>query len=294
MFWVMMLLNILVIALPVHAKAAGKCITLNQSTSYKYNLDGKGAKEKIKYTVKCLDESSEIYEHTYAVKVYVNGKCFYQKTLKTWSESPVRVMITDVNSSDGKLELLILEGDSLSFAWTSNIKHIRYYKYESGKISYVQDIAALFKKGYTSKFNTIHGVSYYDDGKFFILDGKGNLKANVCLQFGAEEFQHLRRTVTLKNGKFTVKTVADSKLVSTDLINYKMIRNLNAYTTAGGKKVAVVLKKGKKVTVTGVYRTGKGKLYYKVKYGEKYGYVSPSTFIKNVQQLGCLHVGGWY
>lgn len=268
------------------ASAAGtQCVTLKPSKTYSYNLDGKGAKEKIKYTI-TQGEADSNYCYTYDINVTVNGKSFYKKALKAW-ETPVRILLTDVDTRDKQKEILILEGESLNEYWTSDIKKISYYRYKSGKMSYVQDLADLFKKGFEKKLNTIHGVS--NKGNFLKMDGKGKLSANVCLQFSFSDYKHFQRTVVLKNGKFSVSKLS-SVNIQKEANNYTMVKSVKMYTTAGGKKVAATIKKKKTAIVTGIYRNSKGTLYFIVKYGGKKGYVSPSTFLKNAAQHGCLHV----
>lgn len=284
----LMIMAIIFFVLPTQAKAAGKCNTLSKGKTYNYNLDGKGASEKIKYGVSPGSKLSD-GRRNYTVKVFVNSKTVYNKTFKSYDSNPVRIIVSDVNTSDKKMELLILEGESLFDSWTSQINHIRYYTYASGKTTYVQDLVSLFKSGYSSKVDGIHGLSD-SSGKYFSVNGKGGLTAKVCLKFAEDDYKHLQRTVTLKNGKFTIKTIADSNFSDLDCNNYKMKKDLKAYTTAGGKKAAFTMKKGKKVLVTGVYRTSKGALYFKVKYNGKYGYVSPSTLIKSAAAQECLHI----
>jgi hypothetical protein len=178
--------------------------------------------------------------------------------------------------------------DVLDDYWSSEMKNIRYYRYQSGKMTYMQNLATLLKSDFESNYYSLHGMSD-EEGKFLELDGKGHLSADLCLQFSDFDYKHCTRTLTLKDGKFSVNTSSSLTCLEPEYNDYKVQKSMKIYATAGGKTVAATLKKGKKVYVTGIYKNSKGKLYFKVKYEGKTGYTDPSILMKNAEMLGCLH-----
>jgi hypothetical protein len=272
---------------------------LEKSKTYQYDLDGNGSKEKIQYTAKLHSTDNKREKCKFDVDITVNGKSFYNKTLTgewskywedevVWSLIPVKILITDTDMSDKQMELLVIEGSGLDDYWLSEMKNIRYYRYQSGKMTYMQNLATLLKSDFESNYYSLHGMSD-EEGKFLELDGKGHLSADLCLQFSDFDYKHCTRTLTLKDGKFSVNTSSSLTCLEPEYNDYKVQKSMKIYTTAGGKTVAATLKKGKKVYVTGIYKNSKGKLYFKVKYEGKTGYMDSSILMKNAEMLGCLH-----
>lgn len=274
----------LLLAWPISASAASnKCYVLSPSKNYSYNLDGKGKKETISYTITTQKQNYEDYN---TVTVKVNNGVIYKKTAKY---DDFAVIVTDVNTQDKQMELLIVQTDMSRIWWNGKmsggfwgqgIKSIRYYTYSSGKVKFRQDLATVFKSKFAKK--DVYTLHFYDEKTAFKVTGKGTIEMILCLQVGSEknsyggsqfDYQHIVRTLKLKNGKFTAVTKKEYTLQKY-MPELYLSQNTKVLAKAGGKKVAYTIKKGGYMKVIGIYRTSKGKLYLKVSNkNKKTGYI---------------------
>lgn len=286
---VIMLIIGIAISFPQKIKAAEKKVyeTLKDSKTYYYNLDQKGKKESIKVTSlsKEYEENHQIY-HDWNVTVTVNRKAIYNKKFERHrSDSPVKVMVTDVDKQDKQMELLIIEGDSMYLDWVADIKHIYYYQYKTGKVKRKQDLATIVKKGIPNIYN-LHGMK---KNAFLATNGNKEIYTKLCLKIPNFDYVHLKLKLALKNGKFVRPSAREYALVD-GIIMFTMKRNLTAYTKAGGKEKAFTIKKGEAVGPCRIYFSKNKKIYLKVKdKNGKTGYIDPQK-ASVAEQDGTNHV----
>lgn len=274
------------------ASKSAVCETLKPSKTYYYNLDKKGKKEKIKYTLKKSDsKSSSAYDYTAIVSI--NGKQVYKKTLKGFYDIPFLIMVTDTNANDNQMELMIMESKGgFNDVWYSDIDNLYYYQYKNGKAVRKQNLASLYRKNIKSDSpenmleTQIHGMKAKS---YLTVSGKGELYARICFYHSNFNFIHLKGKLKLKNGKFKFLAKELNILDTKTADNlYLALKDTNVYTKPGGNKKAYIIKAGEYIDPYAIHLTSKGKIYLKVRNSKgKTGYIDPSKV--SIQLRGTHH-----
>ena len=293
-FMMVMVLMLLVIPpVPIQAATSPVKAVLKPAKTYQYDLDKDGKKEKIKYTVtEKAVTGGGYYNYKYTAQVTINGKSIYKKSI-THHTNPFEVIITDVDSKDKQMEILILEGhvnepEGNPDMWTSDMKNIYYYQYSKGKAIRKQNLATLFKKQF-KKVYSIHGIKnkVYFDG-----NGKGELSAKLCINGKPNfDFLHVKVKLNLVKGKFVVSKTNTYNLLDKDKYYYfRPTKNITVYKKPGRKDKAYTIKKGQRIYPSELYVMKSGKIYLHIKdkAGRK-GYIDPQK-VKTYDD-GTFHVG---
>ena len=287
-FIMVMMMLLAIPPVPVQAAANPVKVVLKNAKTYKYDLDKDGKKEKIKYTVS-KKEVAGTYESRYTAQVTVNGKSIYKKSLMGYA-TRFKVFITDVDSKDKQMEILIVEGDmDASYMWTSDMENIYYYQYSKGKAVRKQNLVTLFKKQF-KKIDSIHGIKkkVYFDG-----NGKGELSVKLCLNAKPNfDFLHVKAKLNLVKGKFVVTQANTFSLLDKrdGSDRFRPKKNITVYKKPGKTDKAYTVKKGQKIYLLKLYRMKSGKIYLHIKdaAGRK-GYIDPQK-VKTYDD-GTAHVG---
>ena len=113
----MILLAAVLTALPGNADAASlKMKKLKAGKTYKIDLNG-GKKEKVKYTVKEVNESTQRF------KLYVNGKVVFKKDIDDWSLIS-SVKTVDFIKKDKYTEIFVDVAGSYSNWWFFVLRYV--------------------------------------------------------------------------------------------------------------------------------------------------------------------------
>ncbi|MBQ6361668.1 MAG: hypothetical protein IJJ25_11080 [Lachnospiraceae bacterium] len=235
LFTVLFAALMLVILLPGHADAASlKMKKLKAGKTYKINLNG-GKKEKVKYTVK------EISDSTQRFTLYVNKKAVYTKVLDEWSVVN-SVKTVDFISKDKYKEILVDIGGGYSNWWVFVLRYVSPKK-----------VIAC------TEFTNVKGkmcpldISRIDSG-VYKNTGKNKLYLQNDTPFRNENFgcYHILAPIKLKSGK--MKAVAESKYKLTGVKDYteslfggkyyKLKKEMVLYKSASFKKELKTLEAG--------------------------------------------------
>ena len=112
---------------------------LKINKTYKYNLDQKGAKEKVK-VVREEDEDEDIY-----MTLYINDKAVVSNVYYGTA------FVIDANKKDKQMEIIVAGGVE-----ASKLERITYYRYRGGKLKKIQNLENLIRKKYAAKYEAIN------------------------------------------------------------------------------------------------------------------------------------------
>lgn len=236
---------------------------LQPNKIYQYNLDQKGAKEKIKVVKEDIDDISD------SITLYINDKAVASNVENG------EVCIIDTNKKDKQMEVLIQKN-----AYYYERSAMTYYRYKNGKLKKVQTLGSVAKKKFKN-LSGIHGVTY--DDYDFAIDGKGNLKYVACLRLSnGLDFVHINDTMQMKNGKFVASSKKSFTINYTGIDKYpNRAKGTNkVYQKPGSSKVIYKLKDKERFYKTGIYLKNRNTLYVKVKIKKtnKTGYINNKNF----------------
>ncbi len=290
-------------------QAASKNITnISPNKTVSLQLDGKGAKEEVRYSVstKTVDSADgKTTDTVKSVNLTINGKSIFEKSYKNESElgPKVKLVVTDINKKDKQKDLFFGTtkgtGGSDAGVWEELI-HITY---DQGKVTKdpllktLKDIKSPAGKKYkwdlSGRKHLLNPIESYEHSHFtnggLKVDGKGTVQWGVCLTTGGEnpQWMHGYISLKLKSGKLTAANYPAGKLINT---NGKLRKNLALYKKAGKSTKAATIAKGKKVKITEFKFVNK-KVYFKVKYSKKQGWISESELkkISKINSYKCYH-----
>ena len=231
----MILLAAVLTALPGNADAASlKMKKLKAGKTYKIDLNG-GKKEKVKYTVKEVNESTQRF------KLYVNGKVVFKKDIDDWSLIS-SVKTVDFIKKDKYTEIFVDVAGSYSNWWFFVLRYVSPKK-----------VIAC------TKFTNVEGemcplnTSRTDSGTYKNT-GKNKLYVQSETPFYNSNFgcYYILAPVKLKSGK--IKAVTESKYKLTGVSNYtpayfggkyyKLKKKMVLYKSASFKTELKTLKAG--------------------------------------------------
>ncbi len=218
--------------------------TLHENTVYRYDLNGDGIEETIKYQV---TENEE--QHTATLKLYIDKKLCLTKKDDGLS---FHMYLLDLNKSDNSLDLFIqtsMESDC--------IKNAFFVQYDGNKITH--NIA--FKAENMAKNFDIFRYSIVKTdgaGRFtLLLDTPVYSNAAGCY-FCYASFQVQDNKISMiPASTFTLEKHSKE-------YQYKAVKVFTVYSEAGTKKIAYKVKKGEKVTIDKLYIAKTGKVYFRV------------------------------
>lgn len=261
-----------VTGLPTQAASKPKITKIKAGTETKIQLDGKGNKEKVKLTVKKKwsepeeEYGGEICSST--VTLTINGKQVLKKTYKTeWEAATVQLVVSDVKTSDKYKDLFL---GVYNYDWSGDYLDLVRITYKNGKATKDQLLKTL---------KAIKSPKLAKDIEHNDMSGRGYMLNPI------EACEGLTKGDLKVNGDGTIKWHVC--LYTETGVSGKPKKKLTLYKTAGGSKKVVTVAKGKKVKMTQFKFVDK-KLYVKIKYGEKTGWVSKSA-LKAFEWADTLH-----
>lgn len=279
------LLNSLIVPVQAANKVKISRISANRTTNLQ--LDGKGGKEKVKLTYKKGN-----------VRLTINGKTVLNKNYKysmEWDQPKVELIMTDVNTRDKEKDLFLAV---YNLEWCGTYQELIRVTYRSGKI-YIDPLlktlksikspkisnkfADMSKRGYM--LNPIESCKGLTKGDLIVL-GNGTVKWHVCLFSGTAGYFHGYITLQLKSGRLKASHYPSGTITEMS-VSGTLKGNLSIYNRAGSSKKVATISKGKKVTVIG-FTFVKNRLYMKVQYGKRNGWVSQNA-LKSLRWDGTLH-----
>lgn len=241
---------------------------LKKDKVYEYNLDQKGAKEKVKVT---KDSKG-------GVLLSINNKIVLSDLGKRGA-----VFIVDTNRSDKQMEILITDN-----YWenTQEDLALKYYRYSEGELKKIQDLENVAKAKY-KKIEATHGAS---SKRVLTTDQKGNLTLGICLRVENHvnyDYLHFNDNFILKNGKFVISKIKTFKIKNRDVSSSKGSNKV--YKKPGNKKVLFQLKDKEEFYCEEVYIQSNSVYYIKIKTKKgKIGYIKNGQF--KAYNLGTDHV----
>lgn len=257
-----------------HSVSAASSIPVDLKTGYTYTYyDVTGDGKKDKFTVKLVRLSSYIGQSYYnAVYLSVNGKGQYIEP--QYAYAPLYSLKARLYIFDNARPLLYIGAESDNdHRYTNGI-----LRYENGKWRYLLDMTKTFGD-----------YKQYVRGE--VIDNNGNnLKVRYEIMCWTIGFGRLDYTYTYKNG--VLKPASSyGKIIyyhtmynrGRTLVANKLIR---AYNKCGGGGTSFVLRKGNKAVVQ-KWRYAGGRLYIRLKYGSKTGWINgqkQKAFVSSEQQ----------
>lgn len=280
-----------------HAESV-KSYTLTAGKQKVIQLDGKGAKEKIKYTVKDAatgetnEYEQEYYQHTLALTI--NGDVVFEESVtdSITPETKGDVYITDIDKSDNVMDIFIAMYD---MEYISKYDVLYYCQYRDGKFVKVQDLKKYLYSGvldcFGKGFNDNCHVWYGGLAKSISTSGDKKLDIIVCGVTNMSDtdwggYFHGNFTLKLKNGKLKkAYKYPEGDIIESDFYG-KLSKNCSFFIKPESSKKAFTAKKGESVSILG-YRFIKNKLYIKVKNKNNVeGWISSKKIFMNA---GTLH-----
>lgn len=285
-----MVLIAVIVFFPVKSNAAGKniCQTLKTSQTYYYNLDKKGKKESIRVDV-VFRKKYRSPKYRYDVfdvkaKVTINGKQIYAKTEKEvyyfleedyLAYTPLKVMVTDMDKKDKQMELLIFEGNCVEYG-TEEIEHIYYYQYANGRAKRKQDLVSVYRQS----LPYVHSVWGKDERTILSVNNKNEISAELRVDipnFSDETITYTKVNLILNKGKFIHNNQKLHKITHQN-IPVRTEKDMDVYTSPGGKEKVFTVKKGGKINLCNIYLANKKKIYLQIKSKKgKTGYIDPKN-----------------
>lgn len=247
---------------------------LKVNKTYQYNLDQKGAKEKVK-----VMETEKGDDQTF-MTLYINDKAVV---------SDVKygaAFVMDTNTKDKQMEIIVTKYFNDDY-WADDMSSAVYYRYTGGKLKKVQTLGSVAKK----KYKNLAFMHYEDKKAVFRVDSKGNLTYKVCLGLAnALDYVHFSDTMQLKNGKF-VNSTKKSFSLKDEEVSYRSKGTNKVYKSPGSSKVAFKLKNKAAFYKTGVYMKNSSTCYIKIKAKKtkKTGYIKNKSF--KAYMDGTMHIG---
>ena len=191
-------------------RVVNKAKTLEAGKTYLLDLDGNGKKEKVKYT-----EQDNMDKHYVRVKIFVNGKKYYQKKMDGIS---ARVIACDLYANKKGMNLMVFsEADSDCFckAWILSCK--------KNKTS----VVATFKNG---DYNML---SIYRIGDVITqTSAEGSFNISADTPFYLNSFGCGTYKIKCKITKGKVKPVVTKTYTNTYDYTYKLKRVMTLYKKA--------------------------------------------------------------
>ncbi len=282
------------LTVPVQAANKSNITQIKENMITKIQLDGKGAKEKVKLTIN--DKKTSEYGYTSTVTLEINGKRIFKNSYKMeWGKPKVELIVTDINTSDKYKDLFLAVYDA---EWCGTYQELIRVTYKNGKTTVDQ----LFKTLNSIKSPKISDKFYDMSGRGYLINsiesckglingdlvvlGNGTVKWHVCLYTEIADYFHGYIKLTLKSGKLKAANYP-SGTISEVGISGKLNKAITIYKNAGSSKKVVVVAKGKIIKFKEFKFVNK-KLYVKVQYGKKIGWVSQSA-LRNLEWDGTLH-----
>lgn len=222
---------------------ASKIEDLSPDTDYKFDIDGDGQTDVIKY--QSIENESK---HTSTIKLYVNKEMVFEKTTDGIS---FHVSILDLNSRDKHLDFYIentSESDSIVGSFFAQLKNnkLKTISFEPKK---------LFKE-----FNYTHYSiqSMKENGVFKLsIDTPITSTAIGCYNCYVA-FQY-------KDGKILkIPSRYYSLSKDTKKYLYTAVKSFTVQKKAGSNVVAYTVEKGDTLTVDKMYLSKSGKLYFRM------------------------------
>lgn len=267
------------------APAAGpNSYVLEEGKPQTIQLDGKGAKERIRYE---WSEST----YFYSLDLYINDEkvAGFENTERDVAVGDVRIL--DIDPSDKTKDIFVRTYGSGGWSPATNFYYCRY---ENGKFKIVQNLKKLLEKELKGLPAIKEIGSNYHEGCFLDSYSDSTFTIMICGNSKQIGYFHALYPLELKNGKLKAngKTplmgIAESCALkyakSQDengifQIKYlaKLKKGCTFYTEPGGKKVAFKAKKGTKFKKSLYGALVKGRLYIGVqKENGKIGWIKDS------------------
>lgn len=265
--------------------AAAKSYVLEKGKTHTIQLDGKGAKEKIRFEV----ESEEIPDKVDSLgdpvfhnilTVYVNGKSVYETQAETDRFAAVGQMyVTSIDNSDKVRDIFIAMTGNV---YVDTYSLLEYCRFENGKMEKKQDLKKYLDQTLPKDICGIQKKEYlyyhsmYDLDKSVWTNGNKELMVTIDLPsvfdrnypdewlcFG--EF-HADFALKLKNGKLVKRDKAPHGSIHayfrTNTEDAIVDKAAVFYTSINGAKKAFTVKKGQTVYLS-EYKYVNGVLYLK-------------------------------
>lgn len=244
------------------ASAASSVKDLKENKTYQYNLDGKGKKEKISYTMTGAGTDVCVY------KIKINGKVAKKIKLNGYYYNP-RMQILDINKKSKGLDIWVY-----AYRDSEDICYSALYRYANNKLTKV------WSPPYKSHYNDMLAEG---NGFLSSTDGKGIFTVVVdrAVYCDWATGNHLDNIVyRLKNGKVSLETKRTVSFYQTYTAQNYVVRNsrwlktarkTKFYTDHSKKSKTFTLKKGTQCYPLKAYVASNSKVFvqFKTKSGKK-------------------------
>lgn len=236
-----------VVCTPFGKVEAASVKNLKENKTYSYNLDKKGKKEKISFS---MDERKGVY------KIKINGKVKKKINMGVGFYNPC-MQICDIDKKDGKMDIWVY-----AYVDSEDILFATLYQYSNGKIKKVWNLTYIPCEG----FGVGAGPILSTNGKGEFTMGGG---ANIDHLTGCHS---LKVKLKRKNGKVTVvskKTLSFSKTYGSDYGKWlKTRKKMKFYKSHSKSKGTVTVKKGAKCVPKKVYIASEDRIYVMYKFSD--------------------------
>ena len=270
--------------------AAEKSYVLQEGKTSTIQLDGKGAKEKIKFEVQSeeipekFDEFGNPVFHN-NLTIYVNGKSVYETQADTGRFAAVGQMyVTSIDNSDAVRDIFVAMTGNV---YVGEYELLEYCRFENGKMEKKQDLKNYLDKilpkdigGVPANKEYIYYHSMYELDKSLWTNGNKELTITIDLptiydrnypdEWACYGEYHADYTLKLKNGKLVKRDKAPHGSIHTSEFRTneeQAIADKTAvfYSAIDGPKKAFTVKR-KETVYLNEYKYVNGVLYLK---GEK-------------------------
>lgn len=243
---------------------------LSVNKKYYYNLDQKGAKEKVQVVKRVVtNENAKDYGWEY-YSLKINDKVVLSNL------TSAIFFVADTNTKDKQMEIFKLDHFNYD-VFAADMSKTTYYRYYSSKLHKVQTIGSVAKK----KYKGLSYTHYVSENNAFLVDSKGKLTYKVCIKLKNNlDMVHFNDTLILKNGKFTTSKTKSFSLKDEDSYLEFQSKGINkVYAKPGSKKVAFKLKNKERFYRKGFYLKNKNTYYIKIRTKNgKTGYIKNKEF----------------
>lgn len=217
---------------------------LKKDTAYKYDLNGDGKTEKIKYKVNINEE-----KFSASIKLYVNDKLIMSRKTQGFYYS---LNLCDIDKRDGYIDIYCfatMESGCINDAF--------FVRYDGEKLI---NMVKFPPKSESKDFNTI---------RFSIEKTAGDCTFIACVDTPVFSntigCYYCYVPYQLKNNK--IARLSEKTYLLTDdskKYQYKVKKGFSVYDKAGSKTIAFKVKKGEKVTFDQIYLTKSNKAYFRI------------------------------
>lgn len=259
-----LMLGICIVPVKSVQAASPTAVTLKANKTYNYDITGDGHKEKFRVGT-VYDSTQDAYT---GLTVRIDNKVVYTLSKAHFYS----VSIERYTLKNGKPFIYISTKGDNDYSDLSAL-----FQYKSGKFTKVIDFRNLFSAYGGSRWGRIIKISGNTvTARFHLMSySLGTCNIKYTFKYSGGTLKQSSKYGTFEN------IYTNGKENRTFIANKKFA----VYKSPGSSVKAFTLKKGKKITVTGKTWMSKGKMYFQIQYGKKYGWVKASSVIPSSREL---------